>query len=128
MEIKVEDVLMRLEKHGVNMRIRDDGINFAHANIEMREYDVEELVLSFRNYLLALPSSVNEITLGPASVWDHFKQDYFPNFLLDIFPVKYNYINVDATAYFPCHKMIFSNEQLGKGFIKFRILPGLEIK
>jgi len=64
------------------------------------KYETNNLILRLKRFVYTSDEKSIEVPF-PDGVWQHIKQEYFPNWLLNKYPVHYKYITVKAKEVFP---------------------------
>lgn len=100
------------------------------ANITVIMENLEEGVCKIKTWVLrhqypVTPMSEEVVVEVPASVWDHFKAEYFPMWLRELFPAKYEKItNVVQWVEGPIYLCPHVNKRLDRDHLQFLLRDG----
>jgi hypothetical protein len=104
-EVAVETVDLKVDQLSLNMAIDslllEKGIAGSPSEIDhFRDTLRDQFVFSVRKRF-AYEDLSRVSVMWPASWWQHVKQDLFPDWLKQKFPVQFRKVIYDARAYYP---------------------------
>ena len=125
---KTEDIILTLQQFGYNYKVDGQDLQFQNSKIYLTQlpsdsvYPFGGVLYSFRNFVATYKSENKVINTGPSSAWQHFKHQYFPEWLKKKFPVKHNTVTITGEMIFPHYKRVLSDTELGRGYVKLQLL------
>lgn len=110
----MEDIIkqIRLEKMKLTIlqAIRDDLIDGKVDISEYTSFIEDSIVMRIKGYLYG-EDGEKVIIKYPNSWYQMFKEKYFPNLLIDKFPIKYKVFEITPRTIYPKFKISMPNEK-----------------
>jgi len=99
--VHIKEVL--LERHRINCSV-DFPLNYSLADKASIDHMIDYASMSFRlglrTYMLQGPKGAETFYYVPATWWDHFKQRWFPQWAVSLYPIKLT--KLQCTHYAVC--------------------------
>lgn len=108
----IKKVYLDVVEETVRKRFALDGISTADFKFQVEQI-LDDMVFTLSYKCARQDLGTCEVKY-PANWWEAFKERWFPNFLLDYFPVKYTTVTIGAEAF-------YDRIAIPKEMIRFRI-------
>lgn len=101
---KIKQVLLEKIKVSQAKRANIKAVKTARISVDKwAQFEADELVLRMDANILARENDrIYHYITYPMTWWDHLKERWFPDWLIDRFPPEYNIIEIDEPRFLTC--------------------------